>query len=126
NILPKGIQIQKADVSLGDSRLQASGTLPGTGNLKFDLRLALGQIAQMLHWAAHPSGTAAIHGTMQLGAKGWLLHANVEARNFDWIEGPTQLRHLTFTSAVVADPRQVDLRDMRLTGAPLGPGGAFT
>ncbi len=123
---PHRVDIRSAHLSLGQSHVDAQGTLLSNGRLSFDAQLALAQVARMLNWPVRPQGTANVHGNLELRKQGWLLNGDVEARNFTWVHGATQLRGLDFSAAVTADRSQVDVRDIRLSGAPFGPGGSFT
>ncbi len=123
---PHQVDIRSARVTLGESHVDAEGTLLSSGRLSFDARLALGQIARMLNWRGRPEGTADVRGNLELQTQGWVLDGNVEAHNLAWIEGGTVLRGLDFSAAVTADRRQIELRGLRLAGVPLGPGGSFT
>ncbi len=126
SIAPHRVDIRNARVTLGESHVDAEGTLLSSGRLSFDARLALGQIARLLNWRARPEGTADVRGNVELQTQGWVLDGKVEARNFAWIEDGTELRGLDFSAAVNADRRQITLLGLRLAGAPLGPGGSFT
>ncbi len=126
NLGPHRVDIRSAHLALGESHIDAQGTLLSNGRLSFDARLALAQVARMLNWPLRPQGTANVHGNLELRKQGWLVNANVEAGNFTWIEGTNQLRGLDFSAAVTADRSRVDVSNMRLSGVPFGPGGSFT
>ncbi|HUB31717.1 MAG TPA: translocation/assembly module TamB domain-containing protein [Bryobacteraceae bacterium] len=123
---PHRLDIRAARITLGESHVDAEGTLLSSGRLTFNGQLALGQIARMLNWPARPQGTANVKGSVEFRKQGWLLNGNVTAANLTWTEGATQLRGLNLSSAVTADRQKIDLHNFSLTGAPFGPGGGFS
>ena len=119
-------QIQSARVSLGQSDIQASGTLKEFGHaaaLQFRSTLALGEIGTLLRVSAHPQGTVNVSGNAALDANNdYKVIANVSARGVAFRQGTTRISGVSLDTGVDADPRRIELTGLRLAAL----GGSFT
>jgi translocation and assembly module TamB len=112
------VQIQSARLSLGQSNLEAAGTLraPGeAGSVEFNASVALGQIARLLRVTAQPEGTVYLGGNAALrGAGDYIVTANLDARNLSVREDGTRLSGIQLASSITADPHRVQLGGLRI------------
>ena len=120
------IHVSSARLQLGQTSVEASGTLKDVanpGSMQFNATLALGQLGQLFRVAARPEGTLKASGNAMLRANNdYLVKANVDARNVGLREGNTRLSGISLDSAVTADPRRIELGGLRLAAF----GGSFT
>jgi translocation and assembly module TamB len=120
------IQVQTARIRLGQSNIEASGTLKDTNRssaLQFNSTLALSEIGRLLRVAARPEGTARIGGNASLDANNnYFIRANLDARHVAFQQGSTALSGIDLGSAIEADPRRIALNGLRLSAL----GGDFT
>jgi translocation and assembly module TamB len=119
------IQIQTAHARLGQSDLEASGTLrdaSGRGSVRFNTTLALDEIGRLFRISAKPEGTIKAGGDARLEANNeYKISANLSARNVAMRQGATRLTGISLDSTVAADSRRIELSSMRLTAL----GGGF-
>ncbi|HUK15803.1 MAG TPA: translocation/assembly module TamB domain-containing protein, partial [Bryobacteraceae bacterium] len=121
---PQHIRIQSARVSLGQSNLEASGTLKdpnGQGAVEFRSTLALNELGRLLEVSAQPEGTVQVGGSASLASNEYRVTANVAGRGLGFREGETRLSGIELASSVTADPRRIALGGLRLTAL----GGSF-
>src|SRR5580693_3728055 len=121
-----GIQVTGLRLGLGQSNLEASGTLKdpkGNGALEFKSRLVLGELGRMAKLSAHPEGTAVVNGPAKLDANNnYDVGGNIQARNLSFRQGTQYFKDLNLISAVHFDPHNLDLKGLRLSAL----GGEFT
>jgi len=120
------IGIQSARASLGQSDIEASGTLKDAGHastLQFRSTLALGEIGALFRVANRPEGTVKAAGTAALSANNeYKVIGNLDARGVAIQQGATRIGGLSLASAVEADSRRIQLSGLRLGAL----GGSFT
>ncbi len=110
----------------GASRFQAAGTLNDLSNLagalRFDGRIALGEIGRIMHMAAQPEGTVLIGGDAKLaGSKSYVVSAKVDARDIAVRAGATRLSGIQAAIDLRADPQRIAAESIRLAAL----GGTF-
>jgi translocation and assembly module TamB len=106
------IEVRSAKVTLGQSRLEASGA---PNNVRFDGTLALGQIGRMFGVAARPEGSVRIGGDAALNPSGgYHVTANVAGRDLAFGEKGTRVSGVSLDAAVAAQPNRIDLGGIRL------------
>lgn len=112
------IQVTGLRTTLGQSSLEASGTLQdpkGNGALQFKVDLALGELSRLGNMSAHPDGEVLLNGTAKLDAAyNYQADGNIEARNVSITTSRQRIRNVNLVSAVHADKHAVNLRGMRL------------
>ncbi|HUK18068.1 MAG TPA: hypothetical protein VLW65_16700, partial [Bryobacteraceae bacterium] len=121
---PDHIQIQSARVSLGQSNLEASGTLRGPngrGAVEFRSTLALNELGRLLEVAEQPEGTVQVGGNASLAGGQYRITANLAGRGLGFREGVTRLSGIELASGVTANPQRIALGGLRLTAL----GGSF-
>ena len=106
------LQLSSARVTLGQSRIQASGG----SEVKFEGRLALAEIGRLFRVSARPQGAIAIGGNATLGsAAEYLVTANVDGRDIAFTQGGRQIRGVEFESAVTVRPNLMEFEGIRVT-----------
>jgi len=112
------IQVTTARLTLGQSNIDASGTLkggPAPAGLQFSANLALGQLGRLLRVAARPEGTLKVDGNAKLsGASEYLVAAKVDARGLAFRQGSTRVSGIDVASSITADPRLIQLSGLRV------------
>jgi translocation and assembly module TamB len=120
------IQVTTGRLALGQSNIQASGTLKNSSNpagLKFNATLALGQLGRLLRVAAQPQGTVTVNGDAKLtDTANYLVTAKVDARGLAFRQGATKLSGIDLDSSITADPHLVRLSGLRVAAL----GGVLT
>src|SRR5579871_488832 len=113
------IQISRARMNLGESSVEASGKLKdpaGNGSLRFNARLALGQIGRMLNVSAQPDGTVQIGGDAKLiDNSGYSVDGNIAARNVSFREGGTEFKNIALVSGIKANQSMVELNGLKVS-----------
>jgi translocation and assembly module TamB len=114
------VLIQSARLQLGQSDIEASGTVldaKGLGALQFQSSLALGELSRLLRVPQQPEGTVHFGGSASLDRNNnYVVRANVDAQNISLRQGPRRLTGLGFDSAVTAGPHNIELSGLRLSG----------
>ena len=112
------IQVASSRLTLGQSNVEASGTLKSTGSpagLEFSANLAMGQLGRLLRVAARPEGTLQVKGNAKLsGASDYLVRANLDARGLAFRQGTTRVSGVDVAASITADPRLIQLSGLRV------------
>ena len=120
------VRIQSGRVTLGQSSLEASGTLKDPQKpaaVQFNTTLALGEIGRLLKVAARPEGYVKAGGNATLRPNNdYLIAGNIDGRNIAIRQGTTQLAGINLDSTFTADPHRIELAGPRLNAL----GGGFT
>jgi translocation and assembly module TamB len=120
------IRVASGRVIYGQSTIDASGTLKDPQRpaaLQFHANLALGEIGRLLKLSAQPEGTLHAGGNATLRRNnGYLVTANLDARNVSVRQGAARLSGIDLTSAVTADPHRIEASGLRLSAL----GGSLT
>jgi len=113
------IEVKGLRASLGESTIEASGTLQdpnGKGALSFKSDLSLAELGRLANVSMQPSGDVRLNGTAKLDANyAYQADGNIEARNVSLNQPGQHIRNLNLESAVHVDPHHVSLKGMRLT-----------
>ncbi len=113
------ITVTSARLTVGQSKVEASGTLKdpnGNAALQFRAGLDLGQIGRLARVSVRPDGTVQANGVAKLDANNnYQVSGNVEARNLAFTEGTNRIRNVNLYSAVSADPQKIELSGLRLS-----------
>lgn len=119
------IQLQSAHVTLGQTNLEASGTLKDAQRpaaVQFQTNLALGELGRLLRVAARPEGELKIGGNATLQANNdYNVSGNMEGRGIAIHQGTARIAGVSLDSAVSADPHRITLSGLRLSAM----GGSF-
>ncbi|PWU02641.1 MAG: hypothetical protein C5B51_20470 [Terriglobia bacterium] len=120
------VQIQSGRLTLGNSNIEASGTLKDAnrpGSVQFNSTLALNELGRLLRVAAQPEGVVRAGGNATLQANNdYKITANVDGRNIGIRQGGSRLAGINLDSSVTADPHRIELGGLRLAAL----GGTFS
>lgn len=113
------IQVSAAHLALGDSTVEASGTLKDPGGnppgLEFRSHLALGQLGRLFQVPARPEGVVNANGTAKLsGASGYQVAGNIQGQGLSFTQGGQRFSNINLASAVAADQNKIALEGLRL------------
>ena len=87
-----GIKIQNANLNVGQTTIQASGT---AGRSQFHAALALGELGRLFQVDARPEGTARLDGAASYtSANDYRVTANLDARSVAFRQGTTRVAGL--------------------------------
>jgi translocation and assembly module TamB len=107
-----GIKVQNAKVNLGQTNIEASGTIR---QVQFQSTLALGELGRLFRVAARPEGTVRLGGSASYtNTNDYRVTANLDARNVAFRQGTTQIAGVSLDSSVTADAARIELDGMRL------------
>ena len=107
-----GIKIQNANVNVGQTTIQASGT---SRQVQFHAALALAELGRLFAVAAQPEGTARLDGAASFtNANDYSVTANLEARSVAFRQGTTRVAGVGLNTAVIAHPGRIELNGLRL------------
>jgi translocation and assembly module TamB len=113
------IRISNAQIAIGRSRIEASGT---SKQIQFQSSLALDEIGRLLQLAQQPEGTVRLGGNaVYQSGTDYRVNANLDARNVAFRQGTTRIAGVALDSAVSADPHRIALGGLRLSAL----GGSF-
>lgn len=119
------IQVESARVDLGQTNLEAHGTLKDSqrpGSVQFASNLALGELGRLFRVAARPEGDLKLGGNATLEANNdYKVTGNMEGRGIALQQGTVRLAGINLDSAVSADPHRIALNGLRLAAL----GGSF-
>ena len=117
-VTSNSIQVNGLRLSIGHSDLEASGTLKsplGTGALEFKSRLALGELGRLAKVKGDPEGTVVLNGNAKLDANNnYQVTGNVQATGVSFQQGARRVSNIDLYSAIALDPRNLDLKGLRL------------
>jgi translocation and assembly module TamB len=114
------IQIESARVTLGQSNLEARGTLQ---QVEVRSTLALEELGRLLRVEARPEGMIQLAANATLDAnRDFHAKGNVEGRGLAFRQGGTRIAGIQFDTAVAADRHRIALDNLRLAAL----GGTFT
>ncbi|HLJ15485.1 MAG TPA: translocation/assembly module TamB domain-containing protein [Bryobacteraceae bacterium] len=113
------LNIQEAKLALGQTTLEASGTLEDpSGKSAADIngKLSLAELGELFQVAARPQGTVLIAGKAKLnGRSSYLLTANIDARNVSLQQGNIRFSNIGLSSGIRVDPAAIQVKDLKLT-----------
>jgi translocation and assembly module TamB len=113
------IDVNGLRVTAGSSDIEASGTLldpKGNGSLQFKTRLALDEVGRIAEVAARPGGVLVAEGAVILDrAKNYHVAGTIEGRNLSFVQGGERIRNIDFHTTVDMDPKQLNLKGLRLS-----------
>ncbi len=116
----KSIQIQTAHIGLGQTTLQASGTMRDVnhpnGTVQFNANLALAELGALLKVTSpEASGAVLMNGNARLDAQNnYQVNGTINSRDFSIRSGATHLADVTLYSPFHADPYLISLDGLRL------------
>ncbi|MFN7998910.1 MAG: translocation/assembly module TamB domain-containing protein [Bryobacteraceae bacterium] len=112
------IEVTRGHIVLGESNVQASGTLKNGAHpagLRFQASLALGQLGKLLRVSAQPHGTLNAGGQATLtGNSDYRVIANLNGKGIGFRQGATKVSGIELNSTVTADPRLIHLGGLRV------------
>lgn len=112
------IHVQTAHIGLGETTLQASGTLGPGGNsgVNFNANLALGELANLLKvTSVKASGDLQANGKATLDAhNNYAADGTINSRGISVRSGTTRLSDVSFYSPFHADPYLISLDGLKL------------
>jgi translocation and assembly module TamB len=112
------IQIQKAQLRMGDSRLQATGTLngPQEGSIRIDGDIVLAQVLGLLNTSTQASGDLLLSGEVTLDARDqYAINGTIYSRGFSLGNSTTRISGLNLYTPFHADPHSIDLNQLRFS-----------
>jgi translocation and assembly module TamB len=111
-------RVERLNLSVGHSRLNASGVLKdpgGSGSLHFNGDLALSELARLAGVQASIAGNVALQGEAAVDANNrYQVSANLDSRNLSFNQGNLHLRHADLSADVHLAPERLDLHRLRL------------
>ena len=120
------IQIPAARITLGQSGIEASGTLKdpsGQSSLRFNTTLALGQLGRLFKVAVQPDGVLQASGNAKLtGQSDYDVTASIQGHDLAFREGAQRFSNIGISGSLAANPRAIGLTNFKLTAL----GGAVT
>jgi translocation and assembly module TamB len=116
----KNVQIQTARLGLGETRLEASGTMGAASknsSVQFNANLALAELGRLFKVSSpQANGELQAHGTARLDAQNnYLVDGTLNTRDLSIQSGTTRLSNVSLYSPFHADPYLVSLNGLRLT-----------
>ena len=115
-----GLRIQNANVNLGQTSIQASGS---TKQVQFQTTLALGELGRLFRVSARPDGVARLGGTASYSnASDYRVNATLDARNLSVQQGTTHIAGVGLNSTIAANANRIELTGLRLDAV----GGTLT
>ena len=114
----KTVNVRILHVSLGQSSMEAFGTLKGNANsaLTFNGKIALGEVGRMAKIASRPDGLVSLTGTARLGEDNdYRVDGNVRAERISFLQDGRRIGGIDFRSAFAVHPHDISLPDARLT-----------
>jgi len=125
NIANDAIRVTAVNASIGESSIQASGTLKdpqGAGELRFTGHVALDEIGRLAKLEQRPQGTIELNGTAKLdAANNYQVDGKIEAKRVAFTQGTQRFRDINLSSQVRLDPKRLELDNLRLAAL----GGEF-
>jgi translocation and assembly module TamB len=125
-ITSNSIQVKGLRLDIGQSNLEASGTLKsplGRGELEFKSHLALGELGRLANVTARPEGTVLLNGNAKLDPNNnYQVDGNVQATRVSFQQGARRITNINLYSALHFDPHNLNLNGLRLAAF----GGEFS
>jgi translocation and assembly module TamB len=110
-----GVRIQKANLHLGQTTLEASGS---ANQLQFRSTLAIAELGRLFRVDGRPEGIARLGGSgSYTNASDYRVTANLDARNLAYHAGGTGISGVTIDSSITADPQKIEFGGMRVGAA---------
>ncbi|MGI8743141.1 MAG: translocation/assembly module TamB domain-containing protein [Bryobacteraceae bacterium] len=118
NMDENSIKISTARIALGQSNIEASGTLKDpsqNGTVQFNTTLALGELGRLLKVAARPEGTLQASGNAKLaGQSDYAMTASIHGKGLAFRQGQQRFSNIGVTGSLTADPHKIDLNNFKL------------
>jgi translocation and assembly module TamB len=111
------IRLSSARLSLGQSSVEASGTLrdpSGKEAVQFRATLNAGEVGRLFELPQKPDGIVRANGTAKLVGSDYQIAGNIEGRNISFSESGQRYRDIALNSAFYADPHKVALNGLKL------------
>lgn len=119
NAQSKTVRLQTAHVALGQTTIDASGSLePGKNNaVTFNADFALGQLARLMKVSSmQVNGDLLANGTARLDAqRNYLVNGTLNSRNLALRSGTTEVSGMKLSSPFHADPYLISLDGLKLS-----------
>jgi len=120
------IQVTGLHLGLGQSNLEASGTLrdpKNQGALQFKGRLDLGELGRLAMLTARPGGFVSLNGVATLDANNdYRIAGGIQGKDVSFQNGPQRIGALNFISGVTFNRHQLELKGLSVSAF----GGEFT
>jgi translocation and assembly module TamB len=113
----KSIQVQTAHLSLGDTFLQASGSLngPNHGAIRFTGNLALDQLSRLMNASTQASGAITMNGDVSLDAHdNYALNGVIRSGNVGFSNPSARISDVSLYAPFHADPYLVDVNQLQI------------
>jgi translocation and assembly module TamB len=112
------IRVASANISLGDTKLQAAGLLKDsaqTSSLHFSGNVVLKQLASLMKSSVQPSGVVTLAGDARFNnVSDYLVTGNIGSRAVSLRYRNTAVKNISISSGVKADPHVIALNDLKL------------
>ncbi len=107
-----GLHLQSANLTLGQTTIQASGSAK---QVQFHTALSLGELGRLFRVSARPEGVARLDGTASYSnANDYRVSASLDARNLSARQGTTHIAGVSLSSTIAANPTRIELTGLRL------------
>src|SRR5579884_1260310 len=116
-----GLNLSGLKLSVGNSVLEASGTLEKqtpehTDAIQFRTHLDLGQLGRLAHVSAKPEGTVNLDGTASMGPdNNVVVTGHIVGQDISLISGKQRIRGVNVSSNIRYTPSDVNLTDLNLS-----------
>ena len=108
----QSVQISKANLQVGQTRLDASGT---KSDLQFNAKIALDEMARLFRVTAEPHGEVTVAGTAQnLGTDRYTASAKIGGAGIALGTGSSRLQDISLAADAAADRNKLELRNFRV------------
>src|SRR5712691_70361 len=113
------IQVTALHLGLGQSNLEASGTLrdpKNQGALQFKSRLDLGELGRLAMVTARPGGFVSLNGVATLDANNdYRITGGIQGKDVSFQNGPQRIGALNFISGVTFNQHQLELKGLNVS-----------
>jgi translocation and assembly module TamB len=118
-MVANAIQVTGLRLGLGQSNLEASGTLrdlKNQGALQFKSRLDLGELGRLAMVTARPGGFVSLNGIATLNANNdYRITGSMQGKDVSFQNGSDRIGALGFTSGVTIDQHQIELKGLSVS-----------
>ena len=118
-IAGNAIQVTGLHLGLGQSNLEASGTLrdpKNQGALQFKSRLDLGELGRLTAVAARPGGFVSLNGVATLDVNNdYRITGGIQGKDVSFQNGPQRIGALNFISGVTFNQHQLELKGLSVS-----------
>jgi translocation and assembly module TamB len=112
------INVSRSWITLGGSRIEASGELrdpAGNGALQFRAGLAIAELGRLMKLKDRPEGTLQASGSAKVDAEGnYDIRAVLDARGLSVMRGAQRVGNMTLASDAILTPHRLEIHGFRI------------